>query len=283
MEWVEISAKTTEEAKELALDRLGVDERDAEFEVVEEPRTGIFGRPKGEARVRARVKPTEPRAKNERRERRSRSDKSSTPRTNKKSASSSTDTVETDSDTGAVARDEKPAPRERPRTTERSSTNLDDLEDLTLEQQAELVASVVRGVVEAIGTPGSVEINTVDDETAEVAVTGDNLGFLIGPRGRTLHALNEVSRSVVLRRGNTAPSARVHVDVSGYRARRRAAVITFTGETAAKVVDTGMDHVFEPMNAADRKIIHDAASEIDGVRSISEGEDHGRRVVLVPA
>ena len=55
MEWVDISAKTVEEAKELALDRLGVDERDAEFEIVEEPRTGIFGRSKGEARVRARV------------------------------------------------------------------------------------------------------------------------------------------------------------------------------------------------------------------------------------
>src|SRR4030095_7303427 len=58
MEWVEVTGRTVEEAKDLALDRLGVDERDAEFEVIEEPRAGFFGRLKGEARVRARVKPT---------------------------------------------------------------------------------------------------------------------------------------------------------------------------------------------------------------------------------
>src|SRR5438477_10848750 len=57
MEWVEVTGRTVEEAKEHALDRLGVDERDAEFEVLEEPRAGFFGRVKGEARVRARVKP----------------------------------------------------------------------------------------------------------------------------------------------------------------------------------------------------------------------------------
>src|SRR5262245_9052358 len=57
MEWVEVTGRTVEEAKDHALDRLGVDERDAEFEVVEEPRAGFFGRLKGEARVRARVKP----------------------------------------------------------------------------------------------------------------------------------------------------------------------------------------------------------------------------------
>ena len=73
MEWVEMTGRTVEEAKDLALDRLGVDEADAEFEVVEEPRPGLFGRVRGEARVRARVRPTQPRAKVERRERRRRS------------------------------------------------------------------------------------------------------------------------------------------------------------------------------------------------------------------
>ena len=69
MEWVETTARTIEEAKELALDQLGVHEEDAEFDVVEEPRPGLFGRIRGEARVRARVRPTQPRPKAERRER----------------------------------------------------------------------------------------------------------------------------------------------------------------------------------------------------------------------
>src|SRR5947209_17609196 len=67
MEWVVTNAKSVEEAKEAALDELGVDEVDAEFEVLEEPRQGLFGRQRGEARVRARVRPTSPRPKVERR------------------------------------------------------------------------------------------------------------------------------------------------------------------------------------------------------------------------
>ena len=70
MQWVEVTARSIEEAKEAALDQLGVDEQDAEFEIVEEPKSGLFGRLRSEARVRARVVPTAPRPKVERRERR---------------------------------------------------------------------------------------------------------------------------------------------------------------------------------------------------------------------
>src|SRR5579872_5443216 len=72
MEWVETTGSTLEEAKEAALDQLGVDDGDAEFEVLEQPKAGLFGRVRGEARVRARVKPTAPRAKEDRRDRRRR-------------------------------------------------------------------------------------------------------------------------------------------------------------------------------------------------------------------
>ena len=61
MEWVEITGPTIEAAKDAALDRLGVDIDDAEFEVLEEPTKGLFGRSKGQARVRARIRPTAPR------------------------------------------------------------------------------------------------------------------------------------------------------------------------------------------------------------------------------
>src|SRR5829696_4914994 len=67
MEWVETVAKTLAEAREMALDRLGVGEDDAEFEVLEEPKPGLFGRLRGEARVRARVRPAAVRPKQDRR------------------------------------------------------------------------------------------------------------------------------------------------------------------------------------------------------------------------
>ena len=76
MEWVETTGDTLEEAKNLALDQLGVAEDDAEFEIIEEPRPGLFGRTRGEARVRARVRPTTPRGKTERRDRNGRGERS---------------------------------------------------------------------------------------------------------------------------------------------------------------------------------------------------------------
>src|SRR2546421_11225819 len=72
MEWVETTGRSVEEAKEAALDRLGVGEDDAEFELLAEPKSGLFGRIRTEARVRARVRPTRPRPKDDRRERRRR-------------------------------------------------------------------------------------------------------------------------------------------------------------------------------------------------------------------
>src|ERR1700728_859107 len=73
MEWVEISGRTLEEAKEVALEQLGVAESDAELIVLSEPKVGLFGRTRGEARVRARVQPVGPRPKRQRRPRKAES------------------------------------------------------------------------------------------------------------------------------------------------------------------------------------------------------------------
>src|ERR1700726_2962014 len=70
MDWVETTGRTVDEAKKSALEQLGVDETDAEFEVIAEPKIGLFGRLKEEARVRARIQPRYPRSKGERRDRR---------------------------------------------------------------------------------------------------------------------------------------------------------------------------------------------------------------------
>src|SRR5436305_14540240 len=82
MEWVETTGKTLEEAKDAALDQLGVAEDDAEFEVVEDAKLGLFGRVRSEARVRARVRPTAPRPKDDRRDRRRRDQRKKPSETN---------------------------------------------------------------------------------------------------------------------------------------------------------------------------------------------------------
>ena len=156
------------------------------------------------------------------------------------------------------------------------------MDDLTVGEQAEAVESFVRGVLGAMGATGETSLVDVDESTVEVHVTGDQLGLLIGPGGRTLSALNELSRTVVQRQaGGARVDGRVFVDVSGYREKRREALSAFVRNEVQKVLDDGVDVALEPMSSADRKTVHDTIAEIDGVSSLSEGEDPRRRVVIV--
>ena len=156
--------------------------------------------------------------------------------------------------------------------------------ELTIDEQADVVAGFLTGLADVFGVPGtSTAIERVDDDTVEVRLTGGDLGLLIGPKGQTLHTIQELARTVVQRRGGGTQEGRIRIDVAGYRQRRREALEKFTREVAATVLETGTQKALEPMNAADRKVVHDTANGIDGVRTVSQGEEPRRRVVLLPA
>lgn len=273
MEWIETTGKTVEEAMEAALDELGVDEADAEFEVLEEPKSGLFGRVRSEARVRARVRPTKPRPKEDRRDRRRRSGGGRSAKT----AASEVDAGETD-----VADVDDAADADEPviETTSTGSDN-DVQSSLTLEEQGRLAGEFVQELVRRFGADANVEVRAVDDETVEVTVTGQDLGLLIGPKGQTLAAVQELARTVVQRQSEER-TGRILVDVAGYRQRRKEALERFTRQVAEEVLASGVRKVLEPMAPPDRKIVHDVANDIDGVRTTSEGEEPRRRVVILP-
>ena len=313
MEWVETTGKTLEDAKDAALDQLGVDEADAEFEVVDEPKGGLFGLTRREARVRARVKPTSPRPKVERRDRRRRNgsraassesgggearaetparkprSKSGAARTDKAGSSDQPEQVESaersqkSDQRGGGRRKSEPAP------SVAASENGDMPEgipmtsdDATVEDQAEIISEFLRGLVDAYGLTGEIEQERIDDDTIELQVVGEDLGLLIGPKGQTLMAIQDLSRTVVQRQAAGTHHGRVRLDVSGYRQRRREALERFATSIAEEVRSSGVQKALEPMNAADRKVVHDTVNEIDGVRTVSEGEDQRRRVVIIP-
>lgn len=363
MEWVVTTAKTVADAKEAALDELGVDEADAEFEILEEPRQGLFGRQRGEARVRARVRPTSPRPKVERRSRakkkpaeetaetaeaevsntRSKSSRSRSARGAASSevpaATSVAAVAEPDTDEAAPA---ARGPRRRPakalpadvaaavaaaadetlaevsggggsgadgskrRRSSRGGSgrgpangrNGDPTgrppasaakdggaavpeEELSMEEQGRIAEQFVVGLLERFNAPAQTSVREVDEDTVEIEVNGTELGLLIGPKGQTLQAVQELTRTVVQRK-SVARTGRIHVDIAGYRSKRREALERFTTQVANDVVATGVQRVLEPMSAADRKVVHDTANEIEGVRTVSEGEDPRRRVVIIP-
>jgi len=154
--------------------------------------------------------------------------------------------------------------------------------DVPIEEQAETAESFTRGLVEAFGARAAVESRIEDEEIILVDVVGDNLGLLVGPRGATLSALEELVRTVV-QRHTGGHGARINVDVGGYRAKRRQALTEFTRDLAEKVLESGREQALEPMSASDRKVVHDAVAEMDGVSTGSEGEEPRRRVVIRPA
>jgi spoIIIJ-associated protein len=153
--------------------------------------------------------------------------------------------------------------------------------DVPIEEQAEMAESFTRGLVEAFGATASVETRIDDEDTVLVDVSGENLGLLVGPRGATLAAMEELVRTVV-QRHTGGHGARINVDVGGYRSKRREALTDFSRDLAGKVLETGQEQALEPMSAADRKVVHDALAEMDGVITGSEGEDPRRRVVIRP-
>jgi spoIIIJ-associated protein len=152
-----------------------------------------------------------------------------------------------------------------------------------LEEQAEVAAEFLAGVLERMGVRAEVERHLVDGIMyVDVGAPEDpeDMGRLIGRHGQTLEALQEVVRGAVQRKTSGKPL--VVVDVEDYRKRRRAQLVDRARELAEKVRSTGKRHRMEPMNAFERKIVHDAVSSVGGVESISEGEDPQRRVVLHP-
>jgi spoIIIJ-associated protein len=331
VEWVETTGRTLEDAKDAALDQLGVDEDDAEFEVLEEPKSGLFGLTRKEARVRARVRPTTPRPKVDRRDRRrrgsSRNGRSRSTGRSNEGAKSSARTTDADSSgesatTTEVARADGP-PKRRSRSRSRSrgasgsegsgartdtadraaddsdtdspissdgtapsrtkDTQMPSADDVTVDEQATIISEFLEGLLEAYGLDGELGSTKVDDETIEIEVTGGDLGLLIGPKGQTLAAIQDLSRTVVQRQASGTHHGRVRLDVGGYRQRRREALERFAASVAAEVKESGSQRALEPMNAADRKVVHDTVNGIDGVATVSEGEDLRRRVVVIPA
>jgi spoIIIJ-associated protein len=155
------------------------------------------------------------------------------------------------------------------------------VDQVELEEQAEVGAAFLGGVLERMGLEAGVEPHLVDGVMyLDVVAEGDpeEMGRLIGRHGQTLEALQEVVRGAIQRSISSRP--RIVVDVEDYRKRRRAQLVERAKEAGEKVKRTGDRHRMEPMNAFERKIVHDAVAEIPGVESASEGEDPQRRVVI---
>lgn len=276
MEWVETTAKTVEEAKDILLDRLGVDEQEAEFDVVEEPKPGLFARMRGQARVRARVAPKAPPSKDDsRKPRRKKPSKSKSEGGAPKSAAPAAEPSSKSDDSNNGRNGGRNDRRDRPKREDRPQLDI----DLARSD----VEGFAAGLIEAFGVPAEVSVVKNEDDILEVNITGENLGRLIGPRGGMVSAIEELCRTRLQHLANGDRTPRLRVDVGGYRALRSEHLAALVDETIAKVKETGQPHLLDVVLANERKQVHDQVGEHEGVATRSEGEDPNRKVAVIPA
>lgn len=159
----------------------------------------------------------------------------------------------------------------------------DRRDDVDIEEQADAVADFVEELL------GKMDIDAIAEPTMDggrmyvdiVEGSEDDLALLIGKHGQTLDAIQELTRQVVGRRLDER--IKVLVDVEDYRKRRAARLVDQAQGAAERALETGQEQHLDPMDALERKIVHDAVAAIEGVESSSQGEDPSRYVVIRPA
>lgn len=146
-------------------------------------------------------------------------------------------------------------------------------------REGDIAGDYLERLLDIIDSDGDIDLDVAGDRAA-VAVVGDRLEPLIGARGATLDALQELTRLAVLQQ--TGVRSRLMLDIGGFRERRRAELVTVAENAAERVREHGDPIPLAAMNPFERKVVHDAVGGIDGVMSESEGEEPNRRVVVLP-
>jgi spoIIIJ-associated protein len=148
-----------------------------------------------------------------------------------------------------------------------------------LVQEGDVAADYLESLLDILDLDGDLDMD-VEGERAVVAIVGKGLGSLVGDKGETLEALQELTRLAVQR--EMGVRSRLMLDIGGFRAKRRAELASLGAEVAARVVASGEPERLKAMSPFERKVVHDAVAQVNGVHSESEGEEPSRRVVVLP-
>ncbi|MDO4608433.1 MAG: RNA-binding cell elongation regulator Jag/EloR [Clostridia bacterium] len=251
-----------DEAKEDALLRLGArDDEDVQFEVITMPKAkilGIFGGSKAE--VKAFVeRPDKPAKKN---------------KNNSKKADNAKP-AKKEKQTKAEPKKEKTAPKAK----EQPAVELVDQSLIEAGTPTGKAIAYLNAILKSLGCENIAIKAAVRENGALITLDGEGLGVVIGHRGETLDALQHL---VSLAANNSGGYFKVTLNIGDYREKREQTLVSLAGRVAEQVVKTSRNRALEPMSAYERRIIHTAVQEIDGVNSASVGEGKNRRVVIFP-
>ena len=271
MSYIDVTGKTEEEAINSALAQLGMDRDDVSVEILERAKSGFLGMGAKPARVRVTYGPDEapmeeitapvkPAVTEKKEEPKKEQPKPQQPRKEQPKAKPQ------------PKREEKrPEPESRP---EEPAVELPECRD----DNALRIAAFLTGLLEHMDSPAAVKVYEEEKGRYKAILEGQKLGALIGRRGETLDAIQQLTNYAV--NSGKDKRIRIHVDAENYRARREASLESLAMKVAGKVKKYRRSVTLEAMNAYERHVIHAALQDVKGVTTYSVGTEPNRRVVV---
>lgn len=292
IKFIDVTGKTEDEAIQSALAQLGMDRDDVSVEILERAKSGFLGIGSAPARVRVSyddgkaeeaVKPAEKPAapKPEKKVEPSAAPKAvpmyapevlqkKEPRAAKEERSGRPAREERRERAPRAERAERPAPQPKP---------IVDLGEECRDEKSEQIRSFLKGLLEHMDSAAEIKIYESEKGRYKVYLEGEKLGALIGRRGETLDAIQQLT-NYSINRGREKNRVRVQVDAENYREKREQSLERLAEKVAGKVTKYRRNVTLEPMNAYERHVIHTALQDTPGVTTFSIGTEPNRRVVV---
>ena len=281
MSYIDVTGKTEDEAIRKGLEQLGMDRDDVSVEILERAKSGFLGIGSNPARVRLTygpeeapvaepapvVKPVVQKPAEEKKV-----EKPSAPKAADKPQRS--ENAQRGDRAPRPQRTDKPQRAPRPEKKDIPAIDLPLCED----ENAQRIVAFVSGLLEHMDSAAQVKVYEMEKGRYKVILEGEKLGQLIGRRGETLDAIQQLTNYAV--NSGSEKRIRVHVDAENYRARREASLESLAMKVAGKVKKYRRSVTLEAMNAYERHVIHAALQDVKGVTTYSVGTEPNRRVVV---
>ena len=271
--FIDVTGKTEDEAISKALEQLGLDRDDVSVEILERAKSGFLGLGSCPAKVRVSYGPEEieeveiPKAAEKPVEKKvEKVEKTEKPKTSEKKSEKKPEKKSPKKD--------KPVKEAAPVVEAAPAQDLGEEVD---DEKAQAIRKFLSGLLEQMDSAAAVKVYQPEKGRYKVILEGEHLGALIGRRGETLDAIQQLTSYAVNRTGSRV---RVQLDAEGYREKREQSLQHLAHKVAAKVVKYRRSVTLEPMNAYERHVIHTALQEVPGVTTYSTGIDPNRRVIV---
>ena len=279
MSYIDVTGKTEDEAIRKALEQLGMDRDDVSVEILERAKAGFLGLGATPARVRVTYGPEDAPMEDvvlptfEKPAKKEPAPKAEKPKAENKPAPRQEKQPKAEKPKAEKPKAEKAPKAEKP-AVEAAPMDLPVSDD----ENAGRIIAFLSGLLEQLDSQAEVKVYEAEKGRYKVILEGEKLGQLIGRRGETLDAIQQLTNYAVNGKGDKR--IRVQIDAENYRAKREASLESLANKVAGKVTRYRRSVTLEPMNAYERHVIHAALQKAPGVTTYSIGTEPNRRVVV---